>query len=319
MARGELVFASLGGVGEIGMNLSLYGVGDERRREWLIVDCGVSFAAEEHLPGVDLHSSGHPPSDRGAAQHRRPRAHPCPRGPHRRAHRPVAAAQGADLCHAVHGGSVRSTPPVRAGRAEDPGERGAARRQSDARSVRDRLHQRRSFDSGIECAGDPHAARHRAAHRRLEDRSDAGDRRADRRGAACGARRRGRAGARRRFHQCDPRRPLALGSGGGKDACRADPLRAGPRRRHDIRFPCRTPARGGRCGARRRPRGGGGRPRHGARGPGCARDWLLRRRAGVSRRRDLRLSAAGQGAGAVHRQPGRAARRAGAHRRERAS
>ena len=53
MARGELVFASLGGVGEIGMNLSLYGVGDERRREWLIVDCGVSFAAEEHLPGVD--------------------------------------------------------------------------------------------------------------------------------------------------------------------------------------------------------------------------------------------------------------------------
>ena len=54
MARGDLVFASLGGVGEIGMNLSLYGVGDERRRQWLIVDCGVSFAAEEHLPGVDL-------------------------------------------------------------------------------------------------------------------------------------------------------------------------------------------------------------------------------------------------------------------------
>ena len=28
----ELVFAPLGGVGEIGMNLSIYGVGDERRR-----------------------------------------------------------------------------------------------------------------------------------------------------------------------------------------------------------------------------------------------------------------------------------------------
>ena len=27
----ELVFAPLGGVGEIGMNLSLYGLGDERR------------------------------------------------------------------------------------------------------------------------------------------------------------------------------------------------------------------------------------------------------------------------------------------------
>jgi len=54
MAQGELVFAPLGGIGEIGMNLSIYGFGDERRRQWLIVDCGVSFAAEEHLPGVDL-------------------------------------------------------------------------------------------------------------------------------------------------------------------------------------------------------------------------------------------------------------------------
>jgi ribonuclease J len=53
-APGQLVFAPLGGVGEIGMNLSIYGLGDERRRQWLIVDVGVSFAAEEHLPGVDL-------------------------------------------------------------------------------------------------------------------------------------------------------------------------------------------------------------------------------------------------------------------------
>jgi ribonuclease J len=50
----ELVFAPLGGVGEIGMNLSIYGLGPERRRQWLAVDLGVSFAAEEHLPGVDL-------------------------------------------------------------------------------------------------------------------------------------------------------------------------------------------------------------------------------------------------------------------------
>jgi len=54
MAQNELVFASLGGIGEIGMNLSIYGFGDERRRQWLIVDCGVSFASEEQLPGVDL-------------------------------------------------------------------------------------------------------------------------------------------------------------------------------------------------------------------------------------------------------------------------
>ncbi|MFZ3359337.1 MAG: ribonuclease J, partial [Xanthobacteraceae bacterium] len=54
MAQNELVFAALGGIGEIGMNLAIYGFGEARRRQWLIVDCGVSFAAEEHLPGVDL-------------------------------------------------------------------------------------------------------------------------------------------------------------------------------------------------------------------------------------------------------------------------
>jgi ribonuclease J len=54
MPGSEFVFAPLGGIGEIGMNLSIYGVGDGARRQWLIVDCGVSFASEEHLPGVDL-------------------------------------------------------------------------------------------------------------------------------------------------------------------------------------------------------------------------------------------------------------------------
>jgi ribonuclease J len=52
--NGELVFAALGGVGEIGMNLSIYGLGDARRRSWLAVDIGVSFASEENLPGIDL-------------------------------------------------------------------------------------------------------------------------------------------------------------------------------------------------------------------------------------------------------------------------
>ncbi len=49
----ELVFAPLGGVGEIGMNLSIYGLGDEGRRTWLIVDFGVSFAGDD-LPGINL-------------------------------------------------------------------------------------------------------------------------------------------------------------------------------------------------------------------------------------------------------------------------
>lgn len=49
----ELVFAPLGGVGEIGMNFALYGFGPRDRREWIIVDCGVTFPGPD-LPGVDL-------------------------------------------------------------------------------------------------------------------------------------------------------------------------------------------------------------------------------------------------------------------------
>ncbi|MDN5928458.1 MAG: ribonuclease J [Hyphomicrobiales bacterium] len=49
----ELVFVPLGGVGEIGMNLALYGFGPASQREWIIVDCGVTFPTPEQ-PGVDL-------------------------------------------------------------------------------------------------------------------------------------------------------------------------------------------------------------------------------------------------------------------------
>jgi ribonuclease J len=49
----ELVFLPLGGVGEIGMNLALYGYGPASQRQWIMVDCGVTFAGLD-LPGVDL-------------------------------------------------------------------------------------------------------------------------------------------------------------------------------------------------------------------------------------------------------------------------
>jgi ribonuclease J len=49
----ELVFAPLGGAGEIGMNLSLYGLGSQRKKAWLAVDLGVAFAGEE-LPGIEV-------------------------------------------------------------------------------------------------------------------------------------------------------------------------------------------------------------------------------------------------------------------------
>ena len=51
--RDELVFVPLGGVGEIGMNLGLYGYGPPEHRTWIAVDFGVAFAGPD-LPGVDL-------------------------------------------------------------------------------------------------------------------------------------------------------------------------------------------------------------------------------------------------------------------------
>src|SRR3954453_15442703 len=54
MRADEFSFAPLGGVGEIGMNLSIYGLGNRHQRSWLAVDLGVSFGDEEHLPGIDL-------------------------------------------------------------------------------------------------------------------------------------------------------------------------------------------------------------------------------------------------------------------------
>ncbi|MFD0936767.1 ribonuclease J [Methylobacterium trifolii] len=54
MGQDELVFLPLGGVGEIGMNAALYGFGPEKGRKWIMVDCGMGFAGEEAMPGVDL-------------------------------------------------------------------------------------------------------------------------------------------------------------------------------------------------------------------------------------------------------------------------
>lgn len=47
------MFAPLGGVGEIGMNLGLYGFGPRQRRKWLAVDLGISFASPD-VPGIDI-------------------------------------------------------------------------------------------------------------------------------------------------------------------------------------------------------------------------------------------------------------------------
>ncbi|HEU4960089.1 MAG TPA: ribonuclease J [Sphingomonas sp.] len=45
----ELIFCALGGSGEIGMNVNLYGC----RGKWMMVDCGVTFA-DPWYPGIDV-------------------------------------------------------------------------------------------------------------------------------------------------------------------------------------------------------------------------------------------------------------------------
>ncbi len=49
----EIVFLPLGGCGEVGMNLYLYGYGKPDAHKWLMVDLGVRFA-DESTPGIDL-------------------------------------------------------------------------------------------------------------------------------------------------------------------------------------------------------------------------------------------------------------------------
>ena len=46
-------FLPLGGTGEIGMNLNLYGYGETDNADWIMVDCGVTFS-QSGLPGIDL-------------------------------------------------------------------------------------------------------------------------------------------------------------------------------------------------------------------------------------------------------------------------
>jgi ribonuclease J len=49
----ELVFVPLGGIGEIGLNVYLYGLGTAEDRQWLMIDCGITFP-DDTEPGVDV-------------------------------------------------------------------------------------------------------------------------------------------------------------------------------------------------------------------------------------------------------------------------
>lgn len=49
----ELLFLPLGGAGEIGMNLNLYGYGPKGEERWMMVDLGITFG-DASWPGVDV-------------------------------------------------------------------------------------------------------------------------------------------------------------------------------------------------------------------------------------------------------------------------
>lgn len=52
-ASTEFVFLPLGGIGEIGLNVYLYGIGAPEDRQWLMIDCGITFP-DDSEPGVDV-------------------------------------------------------------------------------------------------------------------------------------------------------------------------------------------------------------------------------------------------------------------------
>ena len=166
MARpDELTFAPLGGVGEIGMNLSIYGLGNRHQRTWLAVDLGVSFGDEEHLPGIDLIM----PDIRFLEKERKnlvalvlTHAHEDHFGaiidlwPKLKC--PIYATKFSAALFEAKCASERNPP-------KNPGHRRCLRRPHRYRPVQCRVHPGRAFDSGIACAGDPYRGRHRAAYR----------------------------------------------------------------------------------------------------------------------------------------------------------
>ncbi len=69
----ELLFLPLGGSGEIGMNLNLYG----HDGKWLMLDLGISFG-DDSTPGIDVVMPNPQFITERACRSGRHRPHPCP-------------------------------------------------------------------------------------------------------------------------------------------------------------------------------------------------------------------------------------------------
>lgn len=51
--KNRTVFLPLGGSGEIGMNMNLFGYGQPNKEKWIMVDCGITFG-DAQTPGVEV-------------------------------------------------------------------------------------------------------------------------------------------------------------------------------------------------------------------------------------------------------------------------
>ena len=191
------------------------------------------------------HPAGHRVHREGEEGPRRPRHHPCARGPYRRARRSLATPRRAGLCDPLRRGPRRDAPARRTRRAENSNQGRRPGRAARHRPVQRRIHRGRAFDSRKLRPGDPHAGRPRRPFRRLEDRRDADGRLADRRAPFQGAGRRRRSRAHLRFDQRPARGREPFGS-----RCREEPFGPGrqgegPRRHHHLRLQRSAPAGGG--------------------------------------------------------------------------
>ena len=146
----RLIYLALGGAGEIGMNMYLYGYGPEGAERFILVDMGVSFPTMEIDAGgrADHGRSGLDPGPRrpaGGDLH-----HPRPRGPSRRARPALAPAAGAGLCPPLHRGAGQGQDGAR--RAVDrrgapgrrPGRTWCRPARSASASCRSRIRSRRA-------------------------------------------------------------------------------------------------------------------------------------------------------------------------------
>ena len=214
----ELVFMALGGIGEIGMNCYLYGLGPPDAKKWLMIDLGITFPEGENDPGIDVIL----PDLRFIEEER-------------------ANLVGLLLTHAHEdhlGAVIELWPRLKVPIYATPFT--AAMLKSKLADYGGKLKLpieevplNARFDVGpfdLELIAVAHSipesnavALHtelgrRAAHGRLEDRRHADGRAADGRGEAEAARRRRRAGHDLQFHQRAARGPLALRDGRGQVA-----------------------------------------------------------------------------------------------------